>query len=248
MPDTGLATFGLRRDAPPELEIKEVGGSGASLVFSIAPRKDPVRRIEGMDCDKVDARSDAQKAHASRSWVKKTEAFQRFDGSARLLAGFNWPTEGRPTSPFGPVRTYEGISAVTGEPCEKTSVHRGYDIAAPIGTPIIAPAAGTVILAEDDLYYEGGTIFLDHGAGLVSVFMHMSDVDVAVGETVVLGQKLGAVGNTGRTTGPHLHWAVKWRDMGSDDRSRDRYIDPELLVELGAEIWVGPGDQADGLP
>jgi murein DD-endopeptidase MepM/ murein hydrolase activator NlpD len=121
---------------------------------------------------------------------------------------------------------------VTGEPCESVSVHRGYDMAAPVGTPIVAPAAGTVILADPDLYYEGGAIFLDHGHGLVSVFMHLSEVDVKAGDTVERGDLLAKSGNTGRTTGPHLHWAVKWRNPEASNRGGDFYIDPALLLDL----------------
>ena len=101
-----------------------------------------------------------------------------------------------------------------------------------VGTPVIAPAAGTVILGDPDLYYEGGSVFLDHGHGLTSVMMHMSAVDVKAGDVVQAGDRLGASGNTGRTTGPHLHWAVKWRNPASDDRGGDFYIDPALLLEL----------------
>jgi len=141
------------------------------------------------------------------------------------------PSTGPASSPFGPARKYIGVGQ-DGEPCERTSIHRGYDIAIPVGTEIVAPAAGTVTLGDPDLYYEGGTVFLDHGDGLVSVFMHMSEVDVAAGDEVAAGERLGASGNTGRTTGPHLHWAVKWRNPGSDDRGGDFYIDPALLLEL----------------
>jgi len=240
VPASGLLTYGLPRDAPQNLAVKVRLADDTTEAFdlSIAPRNDPVRRVEGLDCDKVDARSDEQKAHSSRSWTKKVDAFARFEAAPPGLTGFDLPAEGRPTSPFGPVRTYVGVSAVTGEPCEKTSVHRGYDIAAPVGTPIRAPAPGTVILADDDLYYEGGTVFLDHGHGLVSVFMHMSAVDVATGQKVTAGDRLGAVGNTGRTTGPHLHWAVKWRDESSSSRNGDRYIDPQLLLELPPSVWT----------
>lgn len=240
VPASGLLTYGLPRDAPQKLAVRVRLADGTVEAFdlSIAPRDDPVRRVEGLDCDKVDARSDEQKAHAARSWTKKVDAFSRFEAVPPGLTGFDLPAEGRPTSPFGPVRTYVGVSAVTGEPCEKTSVHRGYDIAAPVGTPIRAPAPGTVILADDDLYYEGGTIFLDHGHGLVSVFMHMSAVDVAAGQDVMAGDRLGAVGNTGRTTGPHLHWAVKWRDESASSRNGDRYIDPELLLDLPPSVWT----------
>ena len=142
------------------------------------------------------------------------------------------PTDAPTSSPFGPTRKYIGVSKVTGEACDKVSVHQGYDMAAPVGTPVMAPASGTVILADPDLYYEGGTVFLDHGQGLVSVFMHLSSVDVAVGDRVERGDLLAKTGNTGRTTGPHLHWAVKWRNVDAPNRSGDFYIDPALLLEL----------------
>jgi murein DD-endopeptidase MepM/ murein hydrolase activator NlpD len=230
----GWAMFGLRRDAPESLavSIRLASGETVERELAITARNDAFRVIRGLDCDKVDARTSEQKAHAARSWVKKQDAFAEFNDGAGALEGFLRPAQGRPSSPFGPARKYVGVSAETGEPCEKVSVHRGYDIAAPVGTPVIAPAAGKVILADPDLYYEGGTIFLDHGHGLVSVFMHLSKVDVAEGDVVEAGEKIADVGNTGRTTGPHLHWAVKWRHSASSDRSADFYIDPALLLDL----------------
>lgn len=230
----GAAVLGLRRNAPAGLELlaRLPDGRQAALSFEIAPREDEFRVVKGLDCDKVDARSEEQKAHAARSWQKKAEAWATFKAGRGALDGFRRPAEGRSSSPFGPARRYIGVSAVTGEPCDRTSVHRGYDIAAPIGTPILAPAAGTVILADPDLYYEGGTVFLDHGQGLVSIFLHMSAVDVEAGQLLAAGDLIGKVGNTGRTTGPHLHWAVKWRDLESEDRGRDFYIDPALLMEM----------------
>ncbi|MEL6245237.1 MAG: M23 family metallopeptidase [Pseudomonadota bacterium] len=234
VPSSGIITLGLSRNAPDKLSVKLIrtGEEVATYDFSITPRNDPTRIVSGLDCDKVDARSDAQKAHAGRSWQKKVAAFAVFEFADAFPKRFERPSEGRISSPFGPVRTYRGVSAETGEPCSRESVHRGYDIAAPIGTPIRAPAPGTVLLAEDDLYYEGGTVFLDHGFGLVSVFIHMSSVEVSAGDRVDTSTLLGAVGNTGRTTGPHLHWAVKWRNIVSSDRSADFYIDPGLLLDL----------------
>lgn len=234
----GLVTFGLAQDAPVSLDVSYARPGQPLQALEILPisaRKDEYRVIEGFDCDKVDARTEEQKEHAARSWVTKSGAFATFSRSPSETRPYGpWlrPSEGRASSPFGPTRKYIGVSAVTGEPCESMSVHRGYDIAAPVGTEIIAPLAGTVILADPDLYYEGGTVFLDHGFGLVSVFMHMSEVDVAVGEEVTAGSRLGATGNTGRTTGPHLHWAVKWRDPENPDRGADFYIDPALLLDL----------------
>lgn len=230
----GVQTFGIPRKGAATASAIIVEGDNvlAAEDMVISEREDPYRVLEGLDCDKVDARSPEQKEHAGRSWVKKQEAFATFSEPTGELGVWLTPSDGRPSSPFGPTRKYIGVSAVTGEPCESESVHRGYDIAAPIGTDIIAPKGGTVILSDLDLYYEGGTVFLDHGYGLVSVFIHMSAIDVTEGQVVAAGEKLGEIGNTGRTTGPHLHWAVKWRDLDSDDRRADFYIDPELLLAL----------------
>lgn len=227
----GIATIGLHRAEALTLSIRSKSGTAPATTLSLTARDDPFRKIEGLDCDKVDARTEDQKAHAGRSWVKKQAAFKTFASGPGASQGFLRPSDGRMSSPFGPARKYIGVGK-TGEPCEKTSVHYGYDIAIPIGTEIVAPADGTVTLGDPDLYYEGGTVFLDHGDGLVSVFLHMSDVDVAAGDKVTAGTRLGASGNTGRTSGPHLHWAVKWRNPSATDRGGDFYIDPALLLDL----------------
>lgn len=227
----GFATIGLSRTEALSVSITAEADPGISITVPLVERDDPFRTIEGLDCDKVDARTEAQKAHASRSWVKKQMAFKTFSSGDGARNGFIRPSDGPMSSPFGPARKYIGVGK-NGEPCDKVSVHYGYDIAIPIGTEIVAPAGGTVTLGDEDLYYEGGTVFLDHGDGLVSVFMHMSEVDVAAGDKVTAGDRLGASGNTGRTTGPHLHWAVKWRNPNNSDRGGDFYIDPALLLEL----------------
>ena len=227
---SGSAQFGIATDAPSV--IGWTAGDGAYGDLPIAARHDDYRVIEGVDCDKVDARTEEQKAHAARSWVQKQDAFRQFNDGPGALTGFVKPADMPASSPFGPTRKYVGVSKVTGTPCESVSVHQGYDMAAPVGTPVVAPAAGTVILADPDLYYEGGAVFLDHGHGLVSVFMHLSEVDVKPGDTVARGDLLAKSGNTGRTTGPHLHWAVKWRNPDASDRGGDFYIDPALLLEL----------------
>ncbi|MEM6557813.1 MAG: M23 family metallopeptidase, partial [Pseudomonadota bacterium] len=227
----GIATVGLRRNENTILVISSVEHDVPEQIFTLEERDDPFRTIKGLDCDKVDARTEAQKAHASRSWVKKQTAFKTFASGEGARNGFIRPSSGPASSPFGPARKYIGVGK-DGEPCERTSVHQGYDIAIPVGTEIVAPAAGTVTLGDPDLYYEGGTVFLDHGDGLVSVFLHMSEIDVVAGDKVAVGDRLGASGNTGRTSGPHLHWAVKWRNPGTTERGGDFYIDPALLLEM----------------
>jgi murein DD-endopeptidase MepM/ murein hydrolase activator NlpD len=228
----GIVTVGLTRtEASPLVLTPE---TGAPISVEIAPRSDDFRLLRGLDCDKVDARTPQQLAEVEESWLKKKDAFETFHDGPGASLGFKRPAEGRASSPFGPERKYIGTGA-DGETCEKISVHQGYDIATPIGTPIIAPAPGTVILGDPDLYYEGGAVFLDHGQGLVSVFMHMSKVDVTAGDEVDAGEQIGLSGNTGRTTGPHLHWAVKWRNQATLDRDADFYIDPALLLALEAQ-------------
>lgn len=220
----GTAQFGISRSSPLTL-----GWESASQVsdIQISERDDQATEINGIPCDKIDARSPEQKAHAARSWEKKQAAWASFNEGRGALDGFIKPSDGRISSPFGFARSYVTVGCET-----KTRVHWGYDIVGPTGTPIIAPAGGTVVLADPDLYYEGGSVFLDHGHGLMSIFIHMSEIETKVGDVLQAGDPIGKIGATGRVTGPHLHWAVKWRDMSRDDRKGDFYIDPALLLQL----------------
>jgi murein DD-endopeptidase MepM/ murein hydrolase activator NlpD len=121
---------------------------------------------------------------------------------------FIWPARGRISGVFGSQRIYAG---------EPGAYHAGVDIAQPTGTPVIAPADGVVILAaEAPFTLEGNLLMIDHGMGLNSAFLHLSRIDVKVGQAVRQGQPIGAIGMTGRATGPHLHWAMKWRDVRFD--------------------------------
>lgn len=121
---------------------------------------------------------------------------------------FLWPVTGRISGVFGSQRIYAG---------EPGSFHSGVDVARPTGTPLVAPADGVVILAAAAPFsLEGNLLMIDHGMGLNSAFLHLSRIDVAVGQTVRQGETLGAVGMTGRATGPHLHWSLKWRDARVD--------------------------------
>jgi murein DD-endopeptidase MepM/ murein hydrolase activator NlpD len=132
---------------------------------------------------------------------------------------FAWPLAGRVSGLFGTQRIYRGADGKD----QPGAFHSGLDIAATTGTPYAAPADGVVILAATPAPFtlEGHLLMIDHGAGLNSAFLHGSELLVAVGDSVRQGQPIGRVGMTGRATGPHLHWSLKWHDAR---------LDPLLLV------------------
>ncbi|QYE36076.1 M23 family metallopeptidase [Polymorphobacter sp. PAMC 29334] len=131
---------------------------------------------------------------------------------------FAWPAHGRISGVYGSQRILGGVPK---------SPHLGLDVAAPPGTPVLAPADGTVRLAHGPFLLEGNLVMLDHGHGLVSAFLHLSWIDVKEGQHVVRGEELGRVGMTGRATGPHLHWALSWRTAR---------LDPGLFVPEGGNL------------
>ena len=133
--------------------------------------------------------------------------------------GFTLPVEGaRLSARFG------GQRILNGEPKRP---HYGADLAAPIGTPVRAPAPGQVCFAETNMHFDGSLVLIDHGQGLISCYLHLSRVDAVVGQTVARGDLIGAVGMEGRATGPHLCWRLKWRG---------RNLDPMLMVGAKAPV------------
>ena len=124
-----------------------------------------------------------------------------------IFQKFNWPTKGIITGVFGSQRILNG---------KPKRPHYGVDIAAPEGSDILAPTEAIVRMAEEDLYYTGGTVMLDHGHGVTSVYSHLSYINVKVGDKINKDQKIGEVGSTGRSTGPHLDWRINWFDQRLD--------------------------------
>ena len=129
------------------------------------------------------------------------------------LGSFRRPVSAPPTASFGVRRIFNGKLA---------SIHKGMDFRAATGTPVRAGNSGVVVVARP-LYYEGNCVVIDHGLGLFTLSMHLSRIDVQVGQRVTTGDRLGLSGATGRATGPHLHWSVRWQGA---------YLDPAKLLRL----------------
>ena len=204
----GWFVFGLSRDETGPVELK-VGSE--VYRYDIMPREYAVQKISGLPSKLVtppasalkQIKLDNQRIGAARAHDTPSEDF---------ADGFIWPVSGPHTGVYGSQRILNG---------EAKQPHFGVDIAAATGTPIKATAAGVVRLARSDVYFTGGTVILDHGHGLTSTYLHLSRLDVKEGESVTPGQIIGAVGMTGRATGPHLCFRMNWFDVR---------LDPALLL------------------
>jgi len=210
----GTVVLGVGRDeaGPLQLDVIRADGSRQSASIAITPRDWPVERVNGVPPATVNP-PPAIAERIRREQAQVTEARVRDDDRVDFGNGFIRPVEGRISGRFGRARSYNG---------QPGSPHSGMDIAAPTGTPVKAPAAGIVTFAGPDLYLTGGTLLLDHGHGVSSNFLHLSRIDAKVGDRVEQGQVIGAVGATGRATGPHLHWGMNWLDVR---------VDPQLVLE-----------------
>lgn len=212
----GRFVFGIARDAagPARVSILQPDGVRIERTIAVTPRDWPIERIKGVPPSTVNP-SKAIAARIEREQAQVAEARTRDDAREDYAQDFVWPAQGRISSRYGSQRVYNGTPAAP---------HSGMDIAVPKGTPVKAPAAGIVSFAAPDLYLTGGTLLIDHGAGVSSNFLHLSRIDVKVGDRVEQGQAVAAVGATGRATGPHLHWGMNW--FGTR-------IDPLLVLPPG---------------
>ncbi len=220
----GRFVFGLHRDRdePVRIAVMLPGQDTRSSTYEVGQRDYDIERIDGLPDRMVTPlgeetlariREEGARKRAARpeaTEVGATEAGETEAGDYR--SGFIWPVRGRISGEYGSQRILNG---------EPRNPHYGVDIAAPTGTPIKAPAGGVVTLAEPDMYFEGGLVFIDHGHGVIGVLMHLDRIDVKVGQRIKQGDIVGTVGATGRATGPHLDWRMYWR------KAR---VDPSLLV------------------
>jgi biotin carboxyl carrier protein len=198
----GIAVFGAGRDeqGPLVVSVAEPHRQPEITRIAITPRDWPIERINGLPAATVNPPPELA-ARIEREQAQVTAARNRDDERENFLSGFIWPVQGRISGRFGNQRIYNG---------DPKAPHSGMDIAVAQGTPVRAPAAGIVTFAAPDLYLTGGTILLDHGFGLSSNFLHLSKLEVRVGDHVEQGQIIALSGMTGRATGPHLHWGFNW--------------------------------------
>lgn len=211
----GYFVLGLDRDAAPTVKLTITTADGQILErsFSISRRTYRVTVVNGVPPATVNPPRSMHARIAAESAIKQT-AWSSLDQDAQgFVQVFRWPLRGvRITSTWGAVRRINGTLA---------RPHYGVDLGASTGTPVYAPASGKVVIAERNFFYEGGLVGIDHGQGLITLVMHLSRVNAVAGRTVLQGEKIGEVGATGRSTGPHLHWGMRWRG---------RQLDPSLMV------------------
>ncbi len=208
--EDGLIIIGFDRNE--KSNFVEVAGNRVS--FDLKPRDYDTSRIDGLPPSQVSTFSEAQLKRIRSSSARKKVGFSSRAQELGFKNGFISPIkEFRKTTNFGAQRILNG---------EPKKPHYGVDMAAPVGTPIYAPADGIVSLADDDLYFEGAMVLLDHGQGLISMYLHVNEITVENGQRVKQGEQIATVGSKGRSTGPHLCWRLKWRN---------RNLDPELLTE-----------------
>lgn len=211
--ENGWALVGFNREHGTSGVVEaRAHGASVSHSYDVSAREFDIQRVNGLPQNTVTPTDPALLERIRREAAIKARGFESIAPLEGWLEGFIQPVDGVVTGHWGNQRILNGTP---------TTPHFGYDIAAPTGTPVHAPASGVVTLAEPDMHYEGGLVFIDHGQGLITMYLHMSRLDVHVGDHVAQGQVIGAVGARGRATGPHLCWRMKWRD---------RQLDPSVAL------------------
>ena len=205
--ETGIFIFGFHRDEENSIKLVIINNENEQFETTINPikRKYKIQRINGLKKSMVSPpkevikkiKSDINKVKIARSASAEMGDFTK---------GFDWPLKGLITGVYGSQRILNGIPK---------SPHFGIDISVPSGTRVKAPASGTITLTEN-LYYSGYTVILNHGLNLNSTFLHLSEINVKVGDRINRGNVIGLSGNTGRSTGPHLDWRIDWNGKRLD--------------------------------
>lgn len=202
------ALVGLPLDAEPSrhhIVVRRPDGASERLPFDLVPKDYPVQRLTIPNPRHVNPAPE-DLARIKRERVRMDAAYAMRSVSAGDPHPFVRPVAGAVSGAFGRRRILNG---------EPRSPHRGLDIAAPTGTPIVAPAPARVAVTGD-FFFNGLTVLLDHGGGLVSLYCHLDEIQVREGDSVARGEAVGTLGATGRATGPHLHWTVALRGVMVD--------------------------------
>ena len=206
----GYFVFGIDRDRKFDLEITEIiNGKKNNVIKKVFKRKYKIQRIDGLPENKVTP---------PESVYKRIKEENGRIGKARAINSdltfftnqFIMPVKGIISGVYGSQRILNG---------KPKWPHYGIDIAAKKGTKIKSSGSGIVTMAEDDLYYTGGTIIMDHGHGISTIYSHLEDIMVNVGDEIKQGDIIGTVGSTGRSTGPHLDFRINWFQTRLDPMS-----------------------------
>lgn len=234
----GNFLLGFAREAPAENKVSVIfrDGTRHERALAISPRTFDIQRIDGLPPRQVTpSPDDLERIARERKAI--VAAWSRDSDRPRWLGGFAWPAEGRISGVYGSQRILNG---------EPRRPHFGVDVAAPVGTPILAAADGVVSLAAHDMFFTGHTVILDHGLGLSTLYAHLDAIVVREGDEVARGAPIGRLGGTGRVTGPHLHWGM---NLGSLP------LDPALVVPPmparasgGATRATGPAGTGSTIP
>ncbi len=211
----GYFVFGFGRDAAPQqrLEWCRQPGECQEREITLTQRQYDEQFVEGVPPETVTPPKDVvARIRQESALVKQARnaSIARLDFMQRFIQ----PLDGPVTGVYGSRRVFNGVPK---------RPHYGVDYAAPVGAPVMAPADGEVTLVHENMYYSGGTLIIDHGYGLSSTFIHLSEVLVKEGEHVKQGDMVAKVGKGGRATGPHLDWRLNWHQVR---------LDPELILKL----------------
>jgi murein DD-endopeptidase MepM/ murein hydrolase activator NlpD len=195
-----VAVVGVPLDARPgtrNIVVERSTGDDRTIPFEVGSKKYPEQHLTVQNQRQVDPLpEDLERINAERTRIDRALETYSLDHGPQLRMPL--PVAGRPSDSFGSRRFFNG---------QPRNPHSGMDIAAPAGTPILSPAPGRIVEAGD-FFFNGQTVFVDHGYGVVTMYCHLSRIDVSVGDFVTTGTRLGLVGATGRVTGAHLHWGV----------------------------------------
>ena len=205
--ESGIFVFGFHRDEENPIKLVITNNENEQFKTFIKPikREYKIQRIDGLKKSMVTPPEDTiSRIKSDRKKVNKARKVKLEMGD--FIQGFDWPLKGLITGVYGSQRILNDIPK---------SPHFGIDISVPIGTSVKAPASGIITLTED-LYYSGYTVILNHGLNINSTFLHLSEINVNVGDRIGRGDLIGHSGATGRSTGPHLDWRIDWNGKRLD--------------------------------